>query len=359
MQVALIMNSPWLQEELTTLRPLVVGMLAEGVRVIQVLPQSFEASSSSDFGQKVYWDDSAWSMLRKRRLKQLAGRLEALDVDMVHGLHADVWDGTLALSQALEVPALLTAAAASDVITAAQLWTRTDPSRVGFAAHTETIAQSLEDRLGSNALVHVVHPGVHITDMIRPQRIEDQPLCAVISGDGRVDDHYMAVLEALRSLVNEEPASQFFFDSQGTDQHKLWQIARRLGLLGNISLVPRPLNHRELLLGADALVLPQALGRARGLLLQAMAHDVPVIAREDPWLDFLVEGKTAWTVHEDDPKRWLQLLRSVADPKVKTLTDSAKQYVQAHHLASDANVVLLDLYRRLTGETIPFASAAG
>ncbi len=358
MQVALITNLPWLHEEQSSLRPTVVGLLSEGVRIVQVLPQSCDAGIASDFGQKVYWQDSAWGMLRKRRLTHLEGRLESLEVDLIHAMHSEVWEGAIALSQELEVPALLTASSASDVIAASQIWTRSEPSRIGFAAATDTIARAIEDQLGEQALVQVVPPGVHVTDMTRPERMDDQPLCAVISGDGRVDSHYLAVLEALRRLVVDEPAAQFFFDSLGVDQHKLWQQARRLGLLGNISLVPRPLNHRELLLGADALVLPQALGRARGLLLQAMAHDVPVIAREDPWLDFLIDQQTAWTIEDDNPENWLMLLHAVEKPEAKVLTESAKAWVQQDHLASDSVSKLLDLYRRLTGETLPFTGAA-
>ena len=139
-----------------------------------------------------------------------------------------------------------------------------------------------------------------------------------------------------------------------------WQSVQRFGLLANMSVVPRQLGRRELLKAANVLIHPQSLHRCRGMTLQAMANGIPVLAREDPWLDYLVHDRTAWLLDTPSPASWHALLRRVAEqPEAcRALARSAGAWVREHHPAPLQIGRVLDLYRRLTGQSLKFEHAA-
>jgi glycosyltransferase involved in cell wall biosynthesis len=196
----------------------------------------------------------------------------------------------------------------------------------------------------------------------RPPRPEDpQLLCAVVSGTGEPDEDYEAFFAAMRELVDDYPHVQFFLDGQRGDQHGLWQMAKRMRLLENVSLVPRRLGHRELLIKADALIQPQATGRARTLTLQAMAAGVPVLAKVDPWIDDLVDGTTAWLASSADAGAWATLLRRVIERPNDAweLGERARQWVAERHQPSAQVRATVDVYRQATGESWNFQQETG
>ena len=121
-------------------------------------------------------------------------------------------------------------------------------------------------------------------------------------------------------------------------------------------MVPRRPGHHKLLLGADVLIQPQALGRSCGLTLQAMAQGVPVLARPDPWLDYLIPDETAWVVPERDPLVWTQRIIAVIEkPEVTAeLVERARQWVGQKHVAARHVALTLALYRQVTGEAFQF-----
>ena len=157
-------------------------------------------------------------------------------------------------------------------------------------------------------------------------------------------------------LIADHPETLLFFDSQGNDGHQLWQATRRHGLLANSSMIPGGLSRREMLTGAHLLIQPQALGRARGLTLQAMACGMPVLARQDPWLDYLLNDQTAWLAEQGDVETWGQLIhRSVEDAEAaRELGSSARRWIADHHLASAHVQRTIDLYHRLISDPYKF-----
>jgi glycosyltransferase involved in cell wall biosynthesis len=189
-----------------------------------------------------------------------------------------------------------------------------------------------------------------------PGSADDHAVCAVISGNGQHDADYEALFAALATVVRAHPTTQFFLDGQGSDQHRLWQMARRRRLLTNMSLIPHKLGQRELMLGADFLIHPQQLGRSRSLLLQAMAHAMPVLARSDIWVDYLVDNQTAWVVDQPGPGPWQRLIRKVIEdrPAASQLGQTARDWVPKRHVASNQVQATLDLYAKVTGEPMKF-----
>ena len=345
-----------MDEDLALFRYLVVGLLDEQVRVCQVVPEGLADEAVGGFCDRVTWQDSSWPMLRNHRLGRLADRLEDMGVDLIHALDGRVWTGAARLARELELPIILGASHALDLPLAARLGRLKHLTRVAFVASTEPLSEAIRTKLDPEALVEYVPPGVHFPDSPTTRGLEQGALCAVVSGDGRYDAQYEALIPALREVVDLYPQAQFFFDGQGADQRTLWQAAQQYGLHANMSLVPRRVGHREILLRADVLIQPQALGRSRTLTLGAMAHGVPVLAQADPWLDYLIDQQTALVVEQPDPARWARLIRLMIEDPVASqgLVDRARQWVHETHLAANQVSQILRLYRQMVGETIKF-----
>jgi len=356
MHVGLIANTGWLDEELPLFRQLVVGLLDESVQVAQVVPHELDTADVSAFGERVPWSDTRWRYLRSRRLLKQAPGLRDAGVDLLHALDGRVWGGATRLAVKLDLPLVVTAQSGMDVPAAQWVVRHAGASRVAMIGTTRPVAEALRERVDPAVTVGHVPPGVLLPEAESRTRQRTDALCAVVSGNGVWDGQYEALCCALARIARDYPQSQFFFDGQGSDQQRVWQGARRYDLLPNLSMIPRKLGHRELLLGADLLIHPQALGRSRGLTLMAMARQLPVLAVEDPWLDYLRDGETAWVLGDPDADAWEQKLRQIIEePEAgQELGERARGYIAEHHAGSTHVARTVELYRNLAGEAIPF-----
>lgn len=358
MHVALVANTAWLDEELRMFRRLVVGLIDAQVRVAQVVPEQLPQQEANAFSEVVSWRDSAWPVARSRRLLRVADQLGRLGVDLLHALDGRLWEPVAHIARHLKVPAVLSAASLMDLPQVKRLHHRFGDLGLAFAAATEPLRQAMAAQLPADATVQTVPPGIHAPEQPPRPVTAGEWTCAVISGTGEVDEDYEALFEALRHIVTDHEHAQFFLDGQRSDQHGLWQLARRYQLLENMSIVPRRLGHREMLLNADALIHPQALGKSRTLTLQAMGHGLPVIAREDPWVDYLLEGETAWMVRQPQAQAWTDALQRLitAPQEARQLGARARQWVMRHRPWSAHVAAVLELYRRLEAKTLQVES---
>lgn len=359
MNVALIADTAWLDEELSQFHYMVVGLIDERLRIVQVIPQGLPIEEWSLFGERLTWAESRWPHWNHRRLAQLDAPLEAADIHLIHAMDSRLWAGAVALGGQMNVPVVLGANAAGAVQRVEKLVRSADPARLAFAAATEPIAQALREKVDPAVVVETVPTGVHV-GATPAGDAPDEALCAIVSGDGAFDEAYHALLEGMVEVCKQHPQTQFFMDGQGAEQHQIWKAASKLGLLPNLSLIPRRLGHREMLLRADVLIHPQALGQSRSMTLQAMAHGLAVVAQHDPWLDYLVDQQTCWAVEQPTAQAWAQhLLRLIDQPEDgRQLGQRARDWVHEHRLVSTQIAGILNLYRRLTGETIPFPGSA-
>lgn len=363
MHAALMANSAWLDDELTTLQQLAVGLVDEQVRLTRVLPTAVDGAElgvgeSSLIGKRMMWKESRITAMNHRRLVKLCDELDADGVDLLHALHGDLWQPAMVIGDQLDLPVVFTANSVDDVRQAGRLVKQLNPTRCVFAATTEPIAAELRLRTQNLVRIETVVPGVHVGDPTLHQRTVggDELPCIAVCGDGEMDEAYQVFLEGMRQVVNDQPEIQFFFDGQLTNQHQLWRAVKKMDLLGNTSFVPRRRGHREMLLMADAIVHPQTLGRSRGVTLLAMAHAVPVLAAADDYLDYLVPDHTAWIVEEPDAEAWAEVLgRLVCDPDAAAdLGMRSRAWVHEERLASDQITRMLSLYRGMAGEPLPF-----
>jgi glycosyl transferase family 1 len=356
MHVALLTNRAWLDEELVSFQHMVVGLIGEQVRVAQVVPEDVSSEDLSAFGECVPWLETSVVLLNRYRVGQLNGVLEGLGVDLIHALDGRMWHGGLKLAEAMDVPIVLSANSMLDIPLSRKVLGRVDVSRVAVSGATEPITGAIREAAGSELLIRCIQTGVHQHDGGPPSLGEDETMCAIVSGNGVWDADYDALLEGIAEFVKRWPMSQFFFDGQGAGQHQLWKNASEMGLMGNLSLTPRRLGHREMLLRAHALIHPQALGRSRSLTLGAMARGLPVIAREDGYLDYLIDGETAVVLSEPGAEDWsAQLERLMTERRwIAELGRRAMSWMNQHRTTSNQINGVLDMYRRMAGQTIPF-----
>lgn len=359
MYAALITDTPWIDEELPQFKILVVGLIDEQVRVAQVVPQKLDLSEAVAFGERVTWADSDYDWLRRYRLSRLAPQLKKLGVNIIHALDERVWHGGLHLARTLNAPLVCAATAARDLDAAARITRRAGETRIAFTAATAPLGEALKGKLGPAAPVEIIAPGLH-TPSQNEQPQTSAALCAVVTGNGKLDDDYQALLDAMAKFIQTYGDAQFFFDAHQPDQHTVWQQARKMNLLPNLSLVPRRLGHHELLLRADVLIQPQPLGQSRGLTLQAMARGIPVIARADRWLDYLHHDQSAWVVDSAEPNAWLRRLRMIVEQPAdaRALGDRARTYIGEHHKVVHQIDQIINLYRQVTGEAYKFDQAS-
>lgn len=356
MQVALIANTAWLDEELATLHHLVVGLLDESIRVIQVLPRGRAEGEVVSFGTRLSWRETRSRRRSRRSVSRLADSLQG--ADLLHALDGRLWRPALDLGRELQRPVVLSANSGMDISVASRCASRLVPGQVSVVCATQPLVEQVREAVGPSIPVRFVPPGVHLGSLA--ERGDDETPCVVVSGDGGCDEHMIALLEGAKHAISLRSDLQLFFDGQRQDPHKLWRAIHRAGLLTNATLIPRRLGHREVLLRAGALAHPQPMGRARSLTLRAMGHAVPVMGCADPVLDYLIDGQTARVLESPTPEAWAKALVGFATkPAVwRGLGKSAQKWVGEHRLAASQLDGLIQTYRDLTGEPIAFPGPA-
>lgn len=365
MKVALAGNTAWLDEELSSFEHLTVGLVSESIGVVQLVPESLGEQVQSNFAGSVSWHESRPAWLNRWRMGKVAEALSVEKVELLHAMDGRLWPGVIRLAQQLELPVVLGAGSRLDVPMVKRLSRvyRSLPS-VCFTPLTQAASDAIRPVVESIGVESVwcapVSPGVHVAREAAPrERRPGEPVCLVVAGNGRMDPHYDGLLQAIAQVVQRFDQAQFFFDGMHDDQQELYRSARRLGILPHVSFTPRQLGHREVLLGADVLVHPQPLARHRGLLFQAMAHGMLVLAQEDPWVDGLIHDQTAWLVQKPDAAAWTQLLNQAIGQAgaAQALGSRALEWVRQERRMSDTVDQLIGVYDRSLGRTIKIQSA--
>ncbi len=382
---ALIADADYLDQELPEFRQLCVGLMDEQVQLTRVVPagavrasRKWRLTEENDdqtdrtglvdgplgdsplYGHRLTWEGSRFGGLDHRRLMRLAAPLAASNVTLIHALSRGVWAAAATLGEQLDAAVVFRAANWADAEHAARLVRQLRPTRCVLMAASEPLAAELRRRTQNLVRVETIFPGVHVQVPRAGGRPPGGPMCVAVAGDGVLDDDYRALLSGMAQVVAKHPATQFFFDTPRSDPHRLWRETLRRGLLANVSFVPRQPGHRDLLLMADALVLPQASGRTRSVTLRAMARAVPVLAAQDPALDELTHNHTAWVLSQPDAGAWADVLTRVVEMPgdADDLGLRARAWVHEERLASDQIGRLMNLYHTMTGEPIGFVGHA-
>lgn len=361
MKAALMADPRWLGLERPAFRRLMIGLVDERVQVVQVLPEWAARDRLSLAGEAVTYRDSPWAWVRQWRLRALGRQIDELEVDLIHALNGSLYTSAAALGRALNRPIVC------QVWSVAELEGLTDqpsPVPVGLAAATEPLVAACKERAPAGWPVRLIRPGVYVPQSSRgPEPLSDpaHSLCALIVADLECGGGITELLQGLAARRDRLMHAQFFIYGSRRDHHECWQIARRMNLLHQVTLIEPHDSTRDLVLEADVLMVPQPMAAARTLLLESMAAGRPVITCADPDVDYLIHDQSACVIDRPNPGKWAAVLGELLDEpdKYRRLGQSARQYVQEHHSASSFVSGVLELYQQVTApEPLPFDESA-
>lgn len=347
LHVALVADEAMLLEESPGLVRTGVGLMGDGIRLDRVLPDHAGpgALAALDLARRidVAFRPPLW--LRRRRRHRLAAAFgrDPLDAVLARGLRAAPVAGDLA---SVTGAALVLEAWSPEEAQAATRINRHHPA-AAIAVPTNALADDLRRRVDPG-IVAVVPAGVPVPSAPRTVFADAHPdapalgaAAIAVIGEGRDPAAWRAMFEGLRRVLevpdDRRPPLHLFAEIRGPHGHEAWRDARRCDLLDAVSSIERASDHRRLLLAADLLVVPERLGRLRSIHLEAMAHGIPVIAGDDPWLEMHEDGITAAVVPGEDPAAWAEALRGLLlDPeRARGLGAAGRERVAASHRSSD------------------------
>jgi len=369
MQVLMLADRSFARREHAMLRRLEVGLLDEGVRVVLAVPETVARLETDTLSASVtYVDRGPWYAARART-RRLIRQIEDLDpplpdtegggpLDVVHAWGDECWN--IAVDVAQSTGAGL----------AADLWSAGSIRRMGAAERRAGagapeamrgvwLAPNVAIQHSAEESHHVwpirlarwgVHPAEHPTQRYESRREEERPLALSVVSSGRDAGALTPLFGALAEMLEKGADLFVFLDSAAVEQHhNVWRHAEHARLLDRLSIIPDMESRRELLLQTDILVVPEAVGEVRSIVLDAMAAGIAVVARADPHVEVTAEPGIALLVeraHKDD---WLeQLTRVVEDPRaLTTIGETAREQVgkkRPAHLQVEAT---LGAYREL------------
>ncbi len=357
MHVALIIDEDRLREARETLDRLVAGLTEQELRCTVLSPAIGPEGSSPVSGAA--WIETPLRVapwLRPWRRQQVVAAIEHDPPTVMHAMGECTWSAAVEAAAALECPLTLD-------IWSAELLRRLPPARAvakiaGYLVPTAPIADALRQKVEPE-LVSLVPVGTVVPRS--PPAVMRSPADAValaIIGSGRDFPAYRAMLTGLSRVVREFPQVQVCLELRGPYDHEIWRLARRLDLLGHLSAIGDATLHRALLTGCDILVLPERYGEVRPLIYQAMSHGMPTVAAADPYLDMLIDERTALLVDGQDPEEWARRLRRLlAEPDLaRRLGTQARDLVRtSHRLQGQADALHTALAQVVSGGAHSFA----
>lgn len=154
---------------------------------------------------------------------------------------------------------------------------------------------------GGGAAVRPSAWGVHPAEGRHAPIDVSRSLSVAILASGRDGPGLRQAIDALAMVAREAPTLLAFVDSAVARAQPVWRWATSgagvsaggaggsvaPGLGDRLSVIADLEGRRELVLQADVLLVPEALGEHRSLVLDAMAAGMLVVARPDPMVDWL------------------------------------------------------------------------
>ncbi len=354
MRIVMIADEPWLRRERSFLRHLVVGLADEQVRVVVAEPGVVPANELPLGAEQAMFSRSRLALLSEYRLRRLLDRLGGAEVDLVHLIDAS-------MRRAAESFAGSTGTALVCSCFSRRQVEQLHPSPIDTSYTVTCASQGLVElaqrRLPEHVEIELVRPGVFAPSEVTPVlRQPSEALCCAVICNGQADSHLQSLLEGLGRVKPSMPQLQVFICALQDDHRRLWQAARQRDLLDRVNLVGTSPQAKRLLMRCDLLIQPQPLGRVHSLVLEAMASGRPVVATADRLVDYLIDGQTARLLDRPTGQDWADCLQGAVDDPgpLRVLGETAREYVQANHGVSRFVSRMLEVYRRVTAEPIPF-----
>lgn len=374
MRALVIIDTIFAARERAMLSRLEMGLADEGIRVVHAVPAGAAAKeeAASGAGQPVFasavtYSDAAipFSLgIRAHRLREAVRRAEDLDddepvADVIHAWGGGTWAMAMELGRLERAPMILEVWRAGLVARAATLSETKDKSRrLMLLSPDQAIDRALAAAGGGGVGIPVRSApwGVFTPTEIRLPFSSDRPLSAMVIGSGQDQGSFTAAIVGLAEVVKERPDTLIFVDAEAAQRTKLWKAANELGIVPNLTLIDQLEARRDLVLDGDLLVVPEARGEQRSILLEAMAGGMIVVAAADPMVSSLQNGFTARLIGSSTGKAWGQsLLAILRDVRAcRELAASARSFVATQRQASSQVRAVIEAYSAIARrQTIP------
>lgn len=359
MHAALIVDEERLFAEQAMLNRLCIGLMTEGVRVTRIVPDRplppdvHAGEQRVALARRMEAPMRVLPWMRRSRSARLMEQFGSAPPDVLYAVGDQAWWLGIDLGQAISRPVLLDVWSTRQIRRA--LWPGRESPIAGYVACSGALARHLGQRIDAG-LVSLVPMGVSLPskDRERAGSAEQMPSIAVI-GRGSDVRAYESLFNGLNLTLRHGLSAQIFLELSGSHEHEIWRLAERSDLLDSVSAIGEASLYRSLLTRCDALVMPEANGELRSILLEAMALGITIIAREDPALDVLVDNQTALLVRSGESEEWSRQLRAALTQPVQAahLGEGARRLVAAHHRSSEqVSRLIQTLERAQTGGSL-------
>ena len=347
MHLAMIIDDERLRHEQSMLNRLSIGLMAEGVQLSRIVPNTSSgelvdvAEQRVALASRIETSMKVLPWMRQSRANRIAESFGKTLPDVLYAIGEMAWLVGADLAQALERPLVI------DVCSMMQARTAPQPARGSFIAGYIAPSQPMADvlvRRFSAAMVHLVPLGIASPSETAAVTLDSQQTIAMaIIGNAADLSAYSAMLEGISRVAGNIATLQIFLELQGPHEHEIWRRAEQLNLLPYVSAIADAATYRSLLTHCDLLLMPERRGELRSLMIEAMALGLPVIAGEDSALDLLIEDKTSIVVKRATASEWAERIGAVLnDPaSARKIALQARELVLQRNRSSDQVFKLL------------------
>jgi len=160
-------------------------------------------------------------------------------------------------------------------------------------------------------------------------------------------------LKAAARVLKKYPQTMFLIAGSGPEEQILRRMAEDLKISHAVSILPNLLNFDAALRAMDLFVLPALKQGLGSIMLDAMAHGLPVIATDSGGVfSVVVDGTTGLLVPPSDDvalaERMEYLLAHPAE--AQQLGAAARQHIMQHFQIDQMVTTIMDLYRKTAVE---------
>lgn len=367
LRVLILTDELFAVREQPLLTRLEVGLADEGVRVAHAMPEAAASFTSAGLiartltypQRKFRFAVPVTARALIRGLSELSTSEDWEDLDLIHVFGGAAWSLGVELARELETPLVLEVWRMGLAERAFHFASQIEPPPI-YLAPDVAIERALRVEPARLA-IRTAPWGVLTPSTFGSKLPDDRAASVMLVGTGRDKPAFSAALEGLAIAIQNGHELMIFCDALAARRANLWALAKKLGILDHLSLIPDLEGRRELLLEGDILIQPDASGEQRSITLEAMANAMIVLAASDPSVSVLQDGRTARVVPRPEARLWAEVLSEIFKDRerARRLGHEARKYIADNRRASDYVKAVLETYTLATrGEVLPFKKAA-